>query len=104
MAPLLVGGYKVGRDVEKIEPPQELRLPLMPAQIDAVYANALYDVLSNLSEDAPDLPGAIRWLEVAGRTASPSKLRRGSGAAGGVRCLVRRSRHEDDPHQGQRPA
>jgi hypothetical protein len=65
MVQMLVGGYQVGRDVDKIEPPQELQLPLMPPRIDDVYANALNDVLSNLSENSPDLPGAIRWLEVA---------------------------------------
>ena len=65
MVQMLVGGYRVGLDANKIEPPQELQLPLMPPRIDAVYANALYDVLTNPSDDSPDLPGAIRWLEVA---------------------------------------
>ncbi len=60
----LVGGYQVGRDTEKIEPPQELQLPLLRPQFDDVYASALYDVLSNLTDESPDLPGAIRWLEV----------------------------------------
>jgi len=37
----------------------------MPLGIDDVYANALYGLLSDLTDDSPDLPGAIRWLEVA---------------------------------------
>jgi hypothetical protein len=37
----------------------------MPPWIDDVYAKALHEVLSNLTDDSPDLPGAIRWLEVA---------------------------------------
>lgn len=61
---MLVGGAKVGESVDVIDPPAELMLPILPARIDDVYISALYDVLSNLDEQSPDLPGAIRWLEV----------------------------------------
>jgi hypothetical protein len=65
MVRMLVGGYRVGEDADVIAPPQELELPLNRPRIDDVYAAALYDVLSNLAEDSPDLPGATRFLEVA---------------------------------------
>jgi hypothetical protein len=66
MVQQLVGGYQVGRDTAKIEPPHELNLPILGrGGVDDVYVNALYEVLSNLDEDSPDLPGAIRFLEVA---------------------------------------
>jgi hypothetical protein len=65
MVRMLVGGYRVGEDAEVISPPQELQLPANRPRLDDVYASALYDVLSNLAEDSPDLPGAIRFLEVA---------------------------------------
>lgn len=65
MVRMLVGGYRVGEDADVISPPQELKLPLNRPRIDDVYAAALYDVLSNLTEGSPDLPGAIRFLEVA---------------------------------------
>jgi hypothetical protein len=61
---MLVGGAKVGESVDVIDPPAELMLPLFRPQIDDVYVVALYDVLANLDEQSPDLPGAIRWLEV----------------------------------------
>jgi hypothetical protein len=61
----LVGGYQVGRDEAKIEPPHELQLPIFRPQFDDVYASAIYDVLSNLGDESPDLPGTIRLLEVA---------------------------------------
>jgi hypothetical protein len=66
MVQQLVGGYQVGRDVAKIEPPHELQLPMLGRRgMDDVYVSALYDVLSNLHENSPDIPGAIRFLEVA---------------------------------------
>lgn len=67
MVQKLVGGYRVGRDTDKIEPPHELSLPIMRGrvQLDAIYANAVYAVLADLDEHSPDIPGAIRFLEVA---------------------------------------
>jgi hypothetical protein len=37
----------------------------MRPQFDQVYADALHEVLTHPAEDAPDLAGAIRWLELA---------------------------------------
>ncbi|MDQ5819903.1 MAG: hypothetical protein M3540_00485 [Actinomycetota bacterium] len=65
MVTTLVGGPRVGESEDVIEPPNEMKLPLMRPQMDEVYAAALYDVLADLDEDGPDLPGAIRWLEVS---------------------------------------
>jgi hypothetical protein len=65
MAATLVGGARVGENEDVIEPPNEMRLPLMRPQMDGVYASALYQVLTDLDDDGPDLPGAIRWLEVS---------------------------------------
>jgi hypothetical protein len=64
MVQMLVGGPRVGESQDVIDPPSELMLPLMRPQLDQVYCDALYDVLSNLGDESPDLPGAIRWLEV----------------------------------------
>jgi hypothetical protein len=64
MSQMWVGGPKVGESRDVIAPPSELMLPLMRPQIDDVYCTALYEVLSNLDDDSPDLPGAIQWLEV----------------------------------------
>jgi hypothetical protein len=67
MVQQLVGGYRVGQDADKIEPPHELTLPLFRGRVklDDVYVNALYEVLSHRDEHSPDIPGAIRFLEVA---------------------------------------
>src|SRR5262249_43114056 len=65
MVQTLVGGPRVGESVGVIDPPHELKLPLMRPQVDRVYADALYQVLSILTQDYPDLPGAVRWLEVS---------------------------------------
>jgi hypothetical protein len=60
-APSLSG---LGESVDAIEPPSELMLPILPPRHDDVYCSALYEVLSNATDDSLDLPGAIRWLEV----------------------------------------
>jgi hypothetical protein len=60
-----VGGPKIGESEAVIEPPSDMHLPLMRPQFDQVYAQALYEVIAGLGEDDPDLPGAIRWLELA---------------------------------------
>jgi hypothetical protein len=58
-------GPKIGETEEVIPPPADLHLPTFRPQLDHVYAQALYEVISRLDEDGPDLPGAIRWLELA---------------------------------------
>jgi hypothetical protein len=58
-------GPQIGETRDVIQPPVDMNLPLMRPQFDHVYAEALHDVLSNLGDDDPDLPGAIRWLELA---------------------------------------
>ena len=58
-------GPKIGEAESVIQPPADMHLPLMRPQFDPVYAQALYEVLSSLGDDDPDLPGAIRWLELA---------------------------------------
>jgi hypothetical protein len=64
MVQTFVGGPRVGEAEDVIDPPHELKLPLLRPQLDPVYADALYQVLSTLTDDSADLPGAIRWLEV----------------------------------------
>jgi hypothetical protein len=64
MVQMFVGGARVGESQDKIDPPSELMLPIFRPQLDEVYCAAAYDVLANLTDDSPDLPGAIRWLEV----------------------------------------
>jgi hypothetical protein len=59
------GGPKIGETVDVIQPPADMHLPLMRPQLDEVYAQALHDVISGLGDNDPDLPGAIRWLELA---------------------------------------
>lgn|GEM_PF-1541300 len=64
MVQMFVGGARVGESQDMIDPPSELMLPIFRPQLDEVYCAAAYDVLANLADDSPDLPGAIRWLEV----------------------------------------
>jgi hypothetical protein len=42
-----------------------MHLPTFRPEPDGVYARVLYEVLSGLREEDADLPGAIRWLELA---------------------------------------
>jgi hypothetical protein len=58
-------GSRIGQDRDVISYPADLVLPILALDLDAVYANALYDVLTNVADDDPDLPGAIRWFEIA---------------------------------------
>lgn len=58
-------GPVIGVTVEVIEPPSDLKLPLMRPDLDEVFAESLHDVLRNLAADGPDLPGAISWFELA---------------------------------------
>lgn len=58
-------GPKIGETEDVIQPPADMHLPTFRPQLDHVYAQALYEVLSELGEDEPDLPGAIRWFELA---------------------------------------
>jgi hypothetical protein len=58
-------GARIGEARDVIAPPSDLALPSLGLDFDAVYANALYDVLTNLADDDPDLPAAIRWFEIA---------------------------------------
>jgi hypothetical protein len=58
-------GPRVGEAADVIQPPADLHLPTFRPQFDEVYAQALYEVLSTLRDEDPDLPGAIRWLELA---------------------------------------
>lgn len=58
-------GPRIGEGRDVIEPPSDMRLPIFRPQFDEVYAAAIYDVLTNQNAAAPDLPGAIRWLELA---------------------------------------
>lgn len=60
-----VGGPRIGQSEDVIEPPSEMHLPLLRPDFDEVYAQALHDVITELAEEDPDLPGAIRWLELA---------------------------------------
>jgi hypothetical protein len=60
-----VGGPRIGESENVIEPPSEMHLPLMRPEFEEVYAQALHQVITGLGEDDPDLPGAIRWLELA---------------------------------------
>jgi hypothetical protein len=58
-------GPRIGETVDAIPPPADMHLPAFRPQFDEAYAQALSEVLPNLGEDDPDLPGAIRWLELA---------------------------------------
>jgi hypothetical protein len=58
-------GVKIGETRDVIEPPNDLKLPITLPDFDSVLANALYNVLTNLGDDDPDLPAAIRWFEIA---------------------------------------
>jgi hypothetical protein len=58
-------GLRVGETSDVVQPPVDMQLPVLRPQFDSVYAEALHDVLANPGEDDPDLPGAIRWLELA---------------------------------------
>ena len=58
-------GPRIGESRDVIEPPADMTLPLMRPHFDQVYAEALYQVLAHPADDAPDLAGAIRWLELA---------------------------------------
>jgi hypothetical protein len=58
-------GPKIGEQRELIAAPSDLKLPIMAFDLDDVYANALYEVLTNLADDDPDLPAAVRWFEIA---------------------------------------
>jgi hypothetical protein len=73
-----VGGPKIGETEDVIEPPSDMHLPLMRPEFDEVYAEALYEVVLGLGENDPDLPGAIRWLELAWTNSSsidtPSRI------------------------------
>jgi hypothetical protein len=58
-------GPRIGDAESLIDPPSDMHLPVMRPEFDEVYAQALQDVITGLGEDDPDLPGAIRWLELA---------------------------------------
>jgi hypothetical protein len=58
-------GPRIGETRDVIEPPADMTLPVMRPRFDQVYAEALHQVLTQPGEDAPDLAGAIRWLELA---------------------------------------
>jgi hypothetical protein len=70
MVQTLVGGPRVGEAVDVIDPPHELKLPLMRPAIDAVYADALYQVLSTLTDDRRTCPVPSAGSRSAGRTAA----------------------------------
>jgi len=57
-------GPRIGETRDVIEPPADMTLPVMRPQFDQIYAEALHQVLSHPADDAPDLAGAIRWLEL----------------------------------------
>jgi hypothetical protein len=57
-------GPKIGETEDVIQPPADMHLPMFRPQFDHVYAQALYEVLA-APDDQHDLPGAIRWLELA---------------------------------------
>ena len=65
MAPTVHGGAKIGETKDVIEPPNDLKLPIMRRDFDGVLTNALHDTLTNLGDDEADLPAAIRWFEIA---------------------------------------
>ena len=65
MVRMLHGGPRVGQDVDLIQPPNDLMLPLIRPRFDVVYANALHQVLAEPADEAADLAGAIRWLTLA---------------------------------------
>jgi hypothetical protein len=58
-------GPKIGETEDVIQPPADMHLPTFRPQFDHVFAQALFEVLSALDEIDHDLPGAIRWLELA---------------------------------------
>src|SRR5918994_6107999 len=58
-------GSRIGEAEDVIQPPSDMHLPTFRPQFDPVYADALYAVLAGLGANDPDLPGAIRWLELA---------------------------------------
>jgi hypothetical protein len=65
MVVMRTGGPRIGETEDVIQPPADMHLPTFRPQADHVYAQALYEVLSGLGDNDPDLPGAIRWLELA---------------------------------------
>lgn len=97
----LIGGLRIGDEHSEIAPPAEVPFPVMGGAPDALYANALWDVLRPDSDDVRRLTRAIDWFDVAWRN-TPS-------TSDAMRILMLKSAFEvlldaGDRIEHQRPA
>jgi len=67
MARSLNLGLQIGSEHSEISPPIEVPFPLFGTRLDALYCEALWNVLNADSDDARRLAAAIDWLDVAWR-------------------------------------
>jgi hypothetical protein len=67
MSRVLDGGYHAGEDKDVIEPPHELRLPLVAVEMDAEYADAIFTILGRNDADSRQLGRTIEWLDLVWR-------------------------------------
>jgi hypothetical protein len=64
---VLVGGLQIGQEHSEIAPPTEVPFPMLGRLLDALYCDALWDVLRRDTAEVRRLIGAIDWFDLAWR-------------------------------------
>jgi hypothetical protein len=64
---VLVGGLQIGQEHSEIAPPTEVPFPMLGRPLDALYCQALWDVLRRDTDEVRRLTSAIDWFDLAWR-------------------------------------
>jgi hypothetical protein len=64
---VFVGGLQIGQEHSEIAPPTEVPFPMLGRPLDALYCEALWDVLRRDTDEIRRLTSAIDWFDLAWR-------------------------------------